>query len=394
MTTRKFNFTKGELLATEGNGKQQTLRDTQQRGLVLLISPAGTKTFYVNRKVNGRAERVLIGRFPDFTVQQARKRAAFLNQQIDSGENPNDLKRQKRDEMTLGELHEIYMERYAYPHLKYPQNPEGIYRIRVSQWHNRKLSGVTKADIAKLLNRINTQRSGGTANKTLSYLKSIFNRAIEWDLWKYRNPTEGIKKFPTKSRERYLLPEELPRFLKANEQTAEPWRSYFLLLLFTGARSGNVKAMEWNQINFEDEEWMIPETKNGEPATIPLIPQAMEILHALRKAREPNETLPYVFIGSGKSVYVQEPKKAWHKLLERAGIEDLRMHDLRHTFGTYLSKTGANQFVIRDALSHKSLQSSAIYVNKANEPIREAATHAFNTILSRTDETQPEEIEQ
>ena len=175
-----------------------------------------------------------------------------------------------------------------------------------------------------------------------------------------------------------MQPDELPRFFEAlaNEPN-ETARDFFMVSLLTGARKSNVLAMRWKDISFNAATWRIEETKNGEAQTVHLPSQAVELL----KARKLESDSPWVFPGNGKSGHLADPKKAWTRILSEAGIDDLRIHDLRRTLGSYQAATGANGYTIGKSLGHKSQQSTAIYARLNLDPVREPLNKATDAMF-------------
>jgi integrase len=374
----RIHFTKFALdgLACVDQGKPFYVYDDKARGLCVYVSST-VKTFYLLRKVAGRAERIKIGRYPDTTIEQARKRAGSHNSEIDSGANPNQVKRQRREELTLADLYTAYMERHVIPNNKRPDNTARDYRLYLEPWGGRRLSEIERGDVQVLHVKLSA-RGQRTANIALGLLRAMFNRAKEWGLWSENNPTEGIRKFTEKARQRFILPAELPRFYdELRRVESEITRDFFLICLLTGARRGNVQAMRWNDVHLDDALWIIPDSKNGEPYTVHLVPEAVAVLRK-RAAQDARE---FVFPGPGKAGHLQEPKRAWASLCERAGLADLRVHDLRRTYGSYLAASGASLLVIGKALGHKSADSTAIYARLNLDPVREAAKHAAPMLL-------------
>ncbi len=342
----KLNFTKAaiERLPLPANGWQYHY-DTKARGLAIGVSHTGAKSFVVYRKVSGRPERITLGRYPDLTIEQARGKAAEVNAAIAKGENPADKRRLARSEMTLGELFSEYLERYAKVHKKTWQKDVSMFRLYLSSWANRKLSTIRKTDVGALHTRVGKEHGRYGANRMLELLQVMFNKAMEWG-WDGPNPAKGIKVFQEKPRDRFLQADELPRFFQAlAEEPNDTIRDYILLSLLTGGRRGNVLAMRWADISLERAEWRIPETKNGTPQTVALCPEAGQIL-----ASRPREG-DYVFPGPGKRGHLVEPKKGWTRILKRAGIQDLRIHDLRRTLGSWQAKTGASLTIIGKSLN-------------------------------------------
>lgn len=215
------------------------------------------------------------------------------------------------------------------------------------------------------------------ANRILERISAIYNRAIRWG-WEGTNPARGVKKFKEKSRDRFLKRDEMPRFFAAlAEDENEIAREFILLSLLTGARKANVLAMRWNEINFEMQEWRIPETKNGESHTVPLSEQAIEILERRRAATNSM----FVFPSNGKTGHYADPKRAWERILKRANIADLRIHDLRRTLGSWMAATGTTTAIIGKTLAHKSVQATKIYERLDLDPVRASVNRATDAIM-------------
>lgn len=392
----KINFTKAALdaLPLPANGKRSYYYDTKLRGLGVAVTGGGTKSLIVYRWVSGKPERVTLGRYPDLSLEQARRMAAEVNATIAKGENPNDKRRADRAEITFGGMFVEYLERHAKIHKKAWQEDEAQNKRHLSSWSKRKLSNITRNDIQKLHQEIGREKGQYTANRLLALLSIVFNKAREFGLWEKPNPVTGIKKFREQSRERFLQADELPKFFEAlAAETNDTIRDYILLSLLTGARRSNVQAMQWEQINFVQAEWRIPDTKNGTPQTIPLNEEAMMILQQ-RKAQ--SESM-YVFPSNGKAGHLMEPKKGWQRILDKAGIADLRIHDLRRTLGSWQARTGASLTIIGKSLNHKSPQATAVYARLDLDPVRQSmnkATKAIfeagNIMLVKRNETQIE----
>jgi len=377
----KINFTKAALNALQlpALGKRAEYWDTKTQGLQIRVTATGSKTFYVKRRTaTGSVDRVKLGAYPAMTPEQARRAAADVNAQIAKGESPAAKRRLARDEMTLRELFDEYMTRKAVFN-KRPDKPRDIYRLYLSPWTNRKLSRIKAHEVQTLHAKIGREKGKVTANIVLKLLHVMFNKAInEWRIWQGDNPAHGIKKFSEHSRDRFLQADELPRFFDAlAEEPNETIRDYVLTSLFTGARKTNVLEMRWEHINFERAEWHIPETKNGTPQTVTLAPEALDVL----SNRKPMVTGGYVFPGHGGKGHLVNPAKGWKRILERAGLSDLRLHDLRRTLGSWQAKTGASLAVIGKSLNHQNTSTTAIYARMDLDPVRESVDRATSAIL-------------
>lgn len=401
--TSKTNLTKAIIDAAEcPSGKDRHhIRDAKTPGLTLMITSTGAKSFYLYRKVQGRPERILLGKHPAMVLDQARRRAAELNGLIARGINPNDEKRKAHGEVTLGEVWARYTGGGRSEN-KIGLKPSTVasyttqYNLYLAKWAKRRLPEITSDKVLKLHRGIGKE-SPYQANRVLALLSAMYNFAKSKDGWKYagENPAEGITRYREKIRKRFLAGDELPRFFTALE--AEPdelIRDFFKLVLFTGARRSNVQAMKWEQINLTRGIWEIPDTKNSEPLTVHLSAPALEILKArkakvetepvskdkslAKRQRERRET--WVFPSKSERGYLVEPKGAWRRILERAQLKDLRMHDLRRTLGSWQAASGSSLLVIGKSLGHKSQSTTAIYSQLNLDPVKvsvDAATAAM-----------------
>ncbi len=376
---KQFTFTKQSIqkLPLPATG-MATYRDTKEKGLSLWVTASGAITFFVRKRIGGRDERVKLGTFPEMTVEQARIAALKTKAAIAGGANPNLDKTRLRQEITFEELFREYMERYSKPHKKSWQFDEREVQKFLSHWFSRKISTITKQEVAKLHDKLGKDNGLYQANRVLERIRAMFNKGIEWG-WEGTNPTLGIKKFREKARDRFLQADELSRFHAAlAEEKNETARDYILMSLLTGARKSNVLAMRWEEINWQRAEWRIADTKNGEPVILPLLPLAVDILQRRRKGTN----TAWVFPSGRTTGHYADPKKAWQRLLAAAKIDDLRIHDIRRTLGSYQAITGASLSIIGKSLGHKSQQATAIYSRLDLDPVRQSLTRATEVIFA------------
>lgn len=375
----KGNFTKSYLndLPAPEKGKRSYYYDTKTQGLAICVTSANKKTFVVYRKIEGRPERIKLERFPGMSIEQARGRAAEINASIAKGDNPAQIRRAKKEELTLNELFDSYLKLYAKKHKSSWKEDVRQFDCYLSQWKQRKLSLIRKIDIHKLHQEIGNTSGFYAANRLLALLSSLFNQANKLGLWDKPNPTVGIKKFKEKSRSRFLQADELPRFFTAlAEEQNEHARDYILLSLLTGGRKSNVLSMRWDEINLELGLWHIPKTKNGDEHTVPLVMQAVDIL----KHRYLTKSNEWVFPSKSKSGHLADPKKPWQRILARANIKNLRIHDLRRSLGSWQASTGASLAIIGKTLSHRNVNTTAIYARLNIDPVRDAMNKATQAI--------------
>ena len=377
----KLNFNKTNILnlILPEKGKIAYYYDAQVSGLGIMLFPSGTKTFFVYKRVNGRPDKIKLGRFPQMAVEQARKAAYSIINEIDKGIDPKLEKSKIAKEMLFSKLFQEFMEKHSKLHKKSWRFDEDKYRLHLSHFAKRRIGVISKTDIIQLHSSLAKTSGLYSANRVLGMLATMFNKAIEWG-WEEINPCIGIKKFKEKSRERFIQGDEITKFFKSlNEEPNEVFRDFFYISLLTGARRSNVQSMNWSDISFNRSEWVIKETKNGEAQTITLSSQAIDILKERNKTRSSDWVFPS---SSSKSGHIEEPKKAWKNLLERAEIEDLRIHDLRRTLGSWQAATGANSFIIGKSLGHKTQHATAIYARLNMDPVRESVNRATDAMFA------------
>ena len=386
MAVKTINFTKAEIskLPIPEKGLFYC-KDIKEKGLSIYITPNKVITFFVRKRINGKDERLLIGTFPEISIENARKQARVIKGQIAQGINPNEEKNNLQQEITLLELLEQYIERYSKKHKATWQYDDKEVRRLTASLAKRKISTIANEEIRKLHEDIGQNSGIYQANRLLAMVRAMYNKAIEWG-YKGINPTNNIKKFKEKARDRFIQPDELPRFFKAlDEEESLTSRDYIYISLYTGARKSNVLAMRWEEISFTTKEWKIPKTKNGDSLTIHLPELAIEVL---KKRKLENEKLDlqnfqkqWIFPSlTSKSGHLEEPKKAWKRVLERAEIKDLRLHDIRRTLGSYQAISGASLQIIGKSLGHKSSTATEIYARMNLDPVRQSVDKALSLI--------------
>lgn len=380
MSDARIHFTKAALEALPSPEKgSRFFWDDKTPGFALRVTAGGAKTFYVVKKVEGRTEQHRIGPFPVLTVEQARRKAAEFAGRVAIGENPAAERREVRATKTFAELFEWYLEqpkKNGVRATKTDAEYRKLFRLHLGTLADKKPSQITGREVETLIRRIGKEHPY-MANRVLALVRAVFNRAVRKGQVKGQNPALGIEPFREEARERRLLPHEIARFLEAVAgEPNEAMRDYVLLSLYTGARKANVLAMRWEEIDFAGHTWRIPLTKNGTAQTIPLEEDELAILERRRKDIDS----PWVFPGTGASGHLAEPKSGWARILKRAGIEDLRLHDLRRSLASFMVDSGASLPVIGKTLNHQSQATTAIYARLSLDPVREAKRAAHGAL--------------
>lgn len=381
MIKNKFNFTKKTIdtLPNSGIGKRTYFYDSKIRGLAVAVTDKGCKTFILYKKVSGKPERVTLGRYPDISIENARMLALKASTEIAQGKNPNKERDKIKNELSFGQLFHEFMEKHSKVHKKSFDEDGAIYRRYLLSLENKKISNINRSEIEKLHASVGKNNGIYAANHMLALLKTVFNKAVDWG-YEGINPCIGIKKFKERSRERFLQTEELPKFFAAlNEELNETLKDFFYISLLTGARRSNVLSMRWQDISLVRAVWNIKETKNSEIQNVHLSEEALKILRKRHQDKINQWVFPSI---ASKSGHLEEPKSAWKRLLTRAGIENLRIHDLRRTLGSWQAATGANSYIIGKSLGHKTQQATAIYARLNLDPVRESVNKATSAMFA------------
>ena len=390
ITKTKINFTKIAIDALPFPEKGRTYyHDSKVHGLAVGVGRTGRKSFIFYRKIGGIPERIPLGKYPDLSIEQARGKASDLNSAIANGINPAQVKRGLKAELTFSELFSDYLERHSKPNKKTWGEDKSKYDTYLAKsLGNKKLSEVDRASIAIVHSNITRAGHAITANRVKALVSSIFGWAISVGLWQI-NPAIGIKQNREHSRDRFIQGDELPKFFRAlAEEENDTIRDYIAVSLLTGARRSNVLSMQWSDISFDRAEWRIKETKNRTPQTVTLAPEVITIL----QNRKPSIPAKFVFPGEGKSGHLIEPKKGWNRILKRAEIKDLKIHDLRRTLGSWQAKQGTSLAIIGKSLNHKNVATTAIYARLDSNPVRESVNAAAAAILEAARATKPSKI--
>jgi integrase len=328
--------------------------------------------------VHGRPERIKLDSFGTITVQQARELAQAVNVQVAQGLSPTSARQEIRGELTLGELFEIYLERHAKVHKRTWADDERRFKYHMSSLKRRRLSELQRNEILDWHAKIGKVRGIYAANHALAILRILFSKAIEWEFFEGTNPCIGVKKFRETSRDRFIQPDEMQKFFDALERLSETTtRDFFLMCLYTGARKSNVLSMRWDEINLARSEWRIPMTKNGTSQVLPLVDTAILLLKERRSIATGEWVFPSKLNASGHLI---EPKGSWETIRKTTGLEDLRMHDLRRSLGSWQARTGASLVIIGKTLNHQSPQSTQVYARLDSDPVRQAMETAVTAM--------------
>lgn len=393
----RFSFTKEKLqsLPSPDAGQRLTVHDTKATGLQLRVTSAGAKTFSLYRRIKGgQPERITLGRFPAMTVEQARKAAAQLNAEIEGGASPAALKRSIKAELSfenaLAEFLAGKRKRDGSPISdKTKKDYQDLLRLHLDGIKGKKLSAIERTEVKAIHAKV-SKKSPAQADKCVALVSAVYVYMLDAEFFTGPNPAERVKKNKPVQRDRFLQADELPAFFKALEAMPnEAMRDLFMLALMTGARRSNICAMAWADLDLEAGVWRIEKTKNGTPQNVTLSPEAVQVLKVRKDGAGAS---PFVFPGTGKTGHIVEPKGAWAKLLESAGIGNLRIHDLRRTLGSWQARSGASLPIIGKSLNHKTHQATAIYARLDLDPVRQSVNTATAAMMEAAGLKKPAEV--
>ena len=245
---------------------------------------------------------------------------------------------------------------------------ESRLKVLMSEFGDNKLADLSPKVIEKFLTKLMERegRAPATCNRYRSLLSRVFNKAIDWEMFEERNPITKVSKFPESSgRERVLVGDEKERLLEAAE---EPLKSLIIAALYSGCRQGELLQLQWAQVDLDSNVIKIlgANTKTGKGRAIPIHPFLRGVLLGLPSRFQGEsvfinpKTLKPLRQPKGGSIYL---RRAWRQALERAGIDDLRFHDLRHDFCTNAMRSGIHPKIVQELMGHSSSIMTDRYTN-------------------------------
>lgn len=378
----KLTETRIEALPLPAAGAAYTY-DTEQPGLAVRVTSAGARTFVLVKSMSGRTTRITLGAYPALRLDRARQAVRRLVGDAAAGVDVvAERKAARLKGATCADLWAAY-ERYITS--KKENRTAGRDKRR---WEaelrdaigNRAVGDVTRAELQAIVDRIG-KKAPIAANRVASLLRAMMGFAAKREIIA-TNPAVGLDRYQETIRDRVLRGDEVGRLVDAIHAEGEPWSDLFMMLLLTGQRRGAVMSMRWQDVDLDGAVWVIPaETaKNGAATPIALVDDAVSILRRRLKKRA-NE--PWVFPAASRSGHIETPTKAWARVTARGGLEDLHLHDLRRSVGTWLAAGGASAHAIQKALGHKSLAAAKHYVHLDVEAVRADLARAVGVVTGR-----------
>jgi integrase len=373
------NITKRAVDAAGARSVDSYLWDRELHGFGLKVTPAGSKVYLVQYQLggrNGRTRRITIGRHGELTPTAARTEAKRLLGEIAAGRDPADERDKVKGDKSLAVVLEQFMAEHVRPKLKASTAREYERSARlyiVPRLGRRPVGDLMRQDIAKLHHQL-----GDTpyqANRILALLSKFFGWAEKHGLRPDgSNPCRHVEKYREGRRERFLSQAELGRLGDAlreaeTDKSCSPWViAAIRLLTFTGARRNEILTLRWEHVSEEHGCLMLPDSKTGRKA-VHLNPPALDVLQSIPRL----EGNPYVICGERPWRHLVNLEKPWQRIRKAAKLEDVRLHDLRHSFASVAASGGQSLIVIGKMLGHSQPATTARYAHLADDPVKAAS---------------------
>ena len=375
-------ITKRTVDALSPQERERVVWDDDLKGFGVRIHPSGRKVYIVKTRFRGRAVKVTIGPHGAVTPAEARTRAAEIISDARAGKDPAAGRGANANAPTMRELGKRFLEEYVPSHCK--PSTEAEYRRSVTLFIDPgigrlRVPDIQRKDIAALHHGM--RETPYQANRTLGVLSKMFNMAEVWGLRPDgSNPCRHVQRFREEKRERFLSDEEYRRLgetLKEVERDGSETHAAIAairLLMLTGCRLSEVQKLRWEHIDLDAGELRLPDTKTG-AKTVHLGDPAVAVLRGIHR----KDNNPWVIAGRKPGSHLTDLQHPWRRIRARAGLDDVRIHDLRHSFASGGLLVGEGLPMIGKLLGHTQVQTTARYAHLANDPVKSAA----NRIASR-----------
>jgi len=371
---RKFHFTKKSIDEIDpvnfpAKYKQLEYTDLSTHALSLLVYPSGKKVFYCRLNYKKKRYSLRLGEHPAVTLPQVRNQIVKIKALIAEGKDPK--LECLREAMTFKQ----FALEYYIPHAKvvkksYKSDISKLNNYLLPKFGKRLLHSITKAQIRNYHQFIYSKLSPATANKHLALCKAMFTYAVENEFLE-QSVAKGIKTFKENNqRTRYLSEDECRRFITASKKESnQDAAQLFLLLLSTGMRLGEALNAKFEDFDETTSSLYLPETKSGMGRHVKLNDVALDIFTAQLKK---HAAVGYVFHGKNINASMSRPARVFYRILKEAGIEGLRIHDLRHSFSSILIQNGAYMYELKTILGHSSIKVTERYAHLTNSSLTKA----------------------
>ena len=378
MANRIPRITKRSVDAIKVGGTDTVYWDGELTGFGLRVRRSGRKSYVVQTRIAGKLCWFTIGPHGPLNPDQARARALEILACAKKGIDPRDADARREAEPSMADLGRRFLEEYVPVHCKPSTREE--YRRSVRLFVDPvigelRVPEVQRKDIAALHHGLRDKPY--QANRTLGVLSKMFNLA---EVWGWRpdgsNPCRHVKRYKEHKRERFLSPEETERLgqvLREAEEEMPSAVAAFRLLLLTGCRMSEIRDLRWEYVKNDCIE--LRDAKTG-GRVVPLGPEARAVLSAIPR----DEDNPWVIAGRLPGSHLTDLQRPWRRIRKQAGLEGVRIHDLRHSFASRALALGESLTMIGKLLGHTQVQTTARYAHLARDSIQTAAARITGSI--------------
>jgi integrase len=368
------------------DGSEVVLWDTEVKGFGCRVQRGGSKSYIVHYRLgSGRGapiRKLTIGKHgAPWTPEKARSEAKRLLGMVESGADPAADKIARKEAPTIVDLAERFLAEHAEAKRKASTAAEYrrlLDRTILPVLGKRRVTDVTRQDIAKLHH--GHRNTPYQANRLLAVLGKMFNLAERWAMRPDgSNPCRHVEKFAERKRERMLSATELGRLGDAlSAHQGSPYAvAAVKLLVFSGARLGEILSLRWDWIDFDHGEARLPDSKTG-AKTLHLPPPALAVLADLPRL----DNNPHVIVGHKPGAAMVNLEKPWRTIRAAASLDDLRLHDLRHAFASVAASSGMGLPIIGKMLGHTQAATTNRYAHLASDPVKAAAAAVAGKIAA------------
>jgi integrase len=384
-------ITKRSVDAATPGEQEYFIWDEELKGFGLRVYPSGRKVYLAQFRAGGRVRRVNIGTHGALTAEAARTEAMKHLSDVRLGGDPASERDRRKASPTIKEFGKRFLAEHVASHCKPTTQAE--YKRSVELFINPKLGthriiDVTRADVVELHQSMKT--TPYQANRTLGVLSIMFTVAHSWGVRTDGvNPCWKVKRYKEVKRERYLTPDELARLGKVlRESTDEPEAvNCIRLLLLTGCRLSEIQKLKWEHVDLDASLLRLPDSKTG-AKLVSLGKAAIDVFKGITKITDN----PYVITGKVEGQHLTDMQKPWRRLRKRAGLDNVRIHDQRHSFASDALQLGEDLTMIGRLLGHTQVQTTARYAHLKTGPIKAAADKVAGAIAAAL--TQPPKEDQ
>jgi len=378
-------LTKRVIDAAEIQTAEHFVWDDDLPGFGLRVLPSGHKGYVVQYRAGRRSRRISLGPSTVLTCEQARTRAIGIIAAARNGDDPAAERDAERKTITVKELAERFDKEHVSVRVK-ETTAKGyrrlIERTILPALGRHRVTEVTRADIAKVHHDL--RHIPYEANRCLEVMSKMFSLAEMWGLRPDgSNPRKHIKKYAEEKRERFLSPAELKRVgdvLREMEDEGIELSSAIAaarLLILTGCRLGEIMTLQWEHVDLAGRALRLPDSKTG-AKVVHLGQPAIDVLAGIKKV----DKTPWVIVGTLPGARLTDLQPFWQRVRARAGLKDVRIHDLRHTFASTAVASGQGLPMIGKLLGHTQVQTTARYAHLAADPVKAAAEQVASNIAT------------